>query len=199
MISLKVIATIFLLSSGANAAVTKYVFASDKGAIAFHAVGKPSAIKINGTGEGAKGELTLSEDKKLSGVLTLNLKSLSSGIDLRDKHMKEKYLLVEKYPDTQLTVKDLAITPEVAALGQAAEQDLPFIGKLKLKGVEKDVSGTIHIKKTASSLEVNARFSLKLDDFEIDIPKYLGITVASDVSIEVKANPAVSAEPNAKN
>src|ERR1700743_1526023 len=89
-------ALVCLFSLTGFAAAKSIVF-SPTGTVTFLAVGKPSAIKINGTGEAAKGSLTLAADNKASGVLTFNLKSLNTGIDLRDKHMKEKYLQVDQF------------------------------------------------------------------------------------------------------
>ncbi|MBX9766702.1 MAG: YceI family protein, partial [Bdellovibrionales bacterium] len=63
----------------------------------------------------------------------------------------------------------------------AKANDLPFTGKLKLHGVEKDVSGTFSIVGTAEGAEVESQFSLNLKDFGIEVPKYLGITIAETV------------------
>ena len=53
----------FQLASSGNAAPPKaFAFAPDAGSITFQAVGRPSAIKINGKGKGADGELTLKGD-----------------------------------------------------------------------------------------------------------------------------------------
>jgi polyisoprenoid-binding protein YceI len=175
---------------GAYAATKTIDFPADKGAVTFSAVGKPSAIKINGSGEGAKGQLTVGDDNKAAGVLTFNMTTLKTGIDMRDKHMKEKYLLVEQFPESQLTIKDLTV-PSNFLSGASGEQDVPFTGKLKLKGTEKDVQGTAHVKSSSGALEVTANFSIKLDDFGVDIPKYLGITVANDVKIEVSSKPVI--------
>lgn len=179
-----------LMSLYVSAATKAIEFPAGKGAVTFRAVGRPAAIKINGSGEAAHGTLTIDDDKKATGTLTFNLKSLTTGIDLRDKHMKEKYLQVDRYPESQLTIKNLAI-PDRVLNSTSAEQDIPFSGKLKLKGTEKDVQGTAHVKKSNENLDVTAQFSIKLDDFGVDIPKYLGITVANEVKIEVSSQPLI--------
>jgi polyisoprenoid-binding protein YceI len=182
-----------LIAIAANAtsvAAPKSIEFPAAGTVTFLAIGKPAAIKINGSGEAVKGSLAIAADNKASGVLTFNLKSLNTGIDLRDKHMKEKYLQVDQYPESQLTIKDLAI-PDDVWTATAAPKDIPFTGKLKLKGTEKDVQGTAHVKKHGSNLELTAQFSIKLDDFGVDIPKYLGITVANEVKIEVSSTPII--------
>lgn len=196
------LAVTLLLFQFANASPQQFSFTPEKGQVLFHAIGRPSAIKINGTGEGARGTLTIGADGKMNGHLTFNLNSLTSGIDLRDHHMKEKYLEVGKYSQAELLITSLPLTEPVLAettgKSPATEESLPFNGQLKLKDVTKNVSGTAKIKKAASALEIEAQFSLKLDDYGIDIPKYLGVTVASEVQIEVKAQPAlISADKNA--
>lgn len=185
------IAFTVLIAESALAVVTGFDFGNGKGSVTFQAVGKPSAIKINGTGEATKGNLALGADKKVAGVLTFDLKSLTTGIDMRDHHMKEKYLEVEKFPTAQLTIKDLAVPDSLLNSTAAEAKDLAFTGKLKLKGVEKDVKGVAQIKRDGANLQLTANFSIQIEDFGIDIPKYLGITVANEVKIEVASQPVI--------
>ena len=157
-------------------------FAGDKGTITFDAVGKPAAIKIHGEGGSAKGTMSLA-GKKLSGQLVFPLDTLKTGIELRDTHMKEKYLDVPHYSEAKLTIKDLEL-PEAFAQGTESElKEFPFKGMLTLKGVEKEVTGSCDVKRKDGSMEVTAKFSLKLTDYKVDIPSYMGIVVAEDVKV----------------
>src|SRR5262245_34322468 len=72
------------------------------GQVEFHAIGKPSAIKIHGKGEAPKGKITL-DNGKIGGVITAHLASFDTGIQTRNEHMKNKYLGVQKYPEAKLT------------------------------------------------------------------------------------------------
>lgn len=63
----------------------------------FVAKGRPALIAIKGTGDGATGSLN-EMNGTITGEIQFQLKSLKTGIDLRDSHLKDKYLEVEKFP-----------------------------------------------------------------------------------------------------
>ena len=57
---------------------------------------------------------------------------------------------------------------------------------LKLHNTEKEVSGTVIVKSQSDNkVNVSAELSLKLSDFNIEIPSYKGITVAEKVKIKI--------------
>ena len=70
-------------------------FKESDGKVTFLAIGKPAMIKIVGEGTGPHGDLTIFDDK-LQGTLTIDMKKLTTKIELRDDHMKNKYLEVFK-------------------------------------------------------------------------------------------------------
>ena len=64
----------------------KFVIDADSSA-EFLAVGRPSMIKINGTGGKVQGKFALDGAKSI-GEITLDLRDFTTGMQLRDKHMK---------------------------------------------------------------------------------------------------------------
>lgn len=146
----------------------------------FTAVGKPGFLRINGKEGKLSGSVVVSATRKLSATLESALDDFKTGIDLRDEHMKKKHLETEKYPKAVLTLDSLPIDPSL-------EQDVPFDGKLLFHGVERPVSGKAKLtpKDGGKTVEVEAEFSIKLSDFKVDIPHYLGVTVAEDVEVRV--------------
>src|SRR5262245_42355900 len=88
------------------------------GSIDFFATGWPSALKIHGKGAGPAGTLTLN-GSSATGSLSVDLGTLKTGIALRDRHMKEEYLQVDRYPQATLTLAhlDLAQVPAGSAFG----------------------------------------------------------------------------------
>ena len=155
-----------------------------KGVVQFKAIGRPSALKINGNGEGPKGVFTI-EDKTLSGNATFTLESLDTGIKLRNEHMKKKYLETDKYPEAKFSFTKVAL-PENINEESAKIDKVSFEGVLTLHGVEKTVNGTSKIERNGSSISVNAEFGIKLSDFGIGIPSFAGITVAETVDVLVE-------------
>ena len=150
------------------------------GAVEFLAVGRPSMLKIHGTATGPVANLS-DDGKQLKGSIDFDMDKLDTGIAMRTEHMKEKYLQVKQYPKATLTLSDV---PVDAAFEKSLSSggDKPFKGKLALHGKEHDVAGTY----TADNGLVKAKFPLTLSDYSIDVPKYLGVTVADTVDVNVE-------------
>ena len=162
---------------------------TDAGSVEFVATGWPSALKIHGKGTGPGGTLTVT-DHSVSGSLAVDLASLETGISLRDRHLKEEYLQVERYPQARLTLSrlDVTLVPDGATFGAVA---VPFEGTLLLHGVEKPVSGLAKVSRRDSQIAVSAQFSINLGDFGVAVPKYMGITVAEKVDVKAAFSAAV--------
>jgi polyisoprenoid-binding protein YceI len=162
---------------------------TDAGNVEFLATGWPSALKIHGKGKGPDGVLNIT-DRAVSGSLAVDLTSLETGIALRDRHLKEEYLQVDRFPQARLTLTHLDVTqvPEGAAFGPVT---VPFEGTLLLHGVEKPVSGQAKVSRNDARVNVSAQFSIKLGDFGVDIPKYMGITVAEKVDVKTAFSAAL--------
>ncbi|RYZ68942.1 MAG: YceI family protein, partial [Proteobacteria bacterium] len=109
---------------------------------------------------------TMKGDEVMAQNIVVNLKSLKTGVELRDKHTL-KHLEVQKYPDAVLTM----------AKGKGGKG----VGKIKIRGIEKPISGTY----TVSGSELNAEFKLNLPDFKITGIKYMGVGVEDEVVLHV--------------
>jgi polyisoprenoid-binding protein YceI len=156
--------------------------------VKFLAVGRPSMLRVNGEGAGPEGDLEIN-GQEVTGRLNVNLASLVTGNEIRDSHMKEKYLEVAKFQTAVLTLKPMKLPSSFASLAAApsnAPLELSFEGELELHGTKQNVSGKVKLQtKSANLVQFDATFPLKLTDFKIGIPKYAGITIAENVDIEV--------------
>lgn len=152
------------------------------GTTEFHATGHPSAIKIVGKGAAPTGAFKV-EGLKVTGTATFDLTSLDTGIEMRNQHMKEKYLETGKFPTCTLTVSDMALPKTLDDGGSLSA--VPFTGKLSLHGVEHAVSGTCDLAKKNGAVSFDATFEIKVDDYKIDQPKFAGITMADTVQVSV--------------
>lgn len=151
------------------------------GELNFLAVGKPAMIKIKGTGPAPMAKAII-DNNKMSVDANLLLSELETGISLRDEHMKDKYLQVKEFPNARLKV-ELINLPEGFESKPTSIKDQPFQGKLTLHGKEQNISGVYSL---SDSLELTANFNIKLTDFGIEIPNYLGVKVADTVAIDTK-------------
>lgn len=143
--------------------------------VAFTAVG-PAGLKI----EGKSSELALTDDSQNLTII-VPLANLKTGIDLRDKHMREKYLEVGKYPNAELVVPraNLKLPADGSASGQAQ-------GTMKIHGKTKPVTVSYTAKRAGSKFEVAGDVRININDFGIEVPSYMGVTVKPDVVINVR-------------
>ncbi len=118
------------------------------------------------TGE-VKGEAVVFGDTVKAENVIVTLRNIKTGIALRDKHATEKYLDVAKFPD--------------ATLLQATGKGGKGRGRLKIRGIENEVSGTYKIK----GKELHAEFQVKLSAFGITGIKYMGVGVSDEIRIHI--------------
>lgn len=137
-------------------------------------VSGPAGLKIDGT----TGDLTAVEDGG-NVVLTVSLANLTTGIGLRDQHMREKYLEVPKFPATTLTVARSALT--VPASGQKSAGDAP--ATLNLHGQSRPVTVHYESKADGTAVVTSGTFHINMNDFGITVPTYLGVTVKPGVDV----------------
>lgn len=163
--------TLALILLTLNTYASSYKISESKAS--FVAKGFPSFIKITGVSSDLKGEIN--EDKEmLSGTITLDPKTLKTGMDLRDNHMKDNYLQVEEFTMITLTLKPF----KPSASGKTE-------GVLKLHGKEKAVMVDYKLKKDEKIISVDASFEIDIVDFSISVPSFQGITVAKKIGLNI--------------
>lgn len=174
----KTILAIALVSLTGFSTFAAIPLATSGGEINFTATGKPGFLKINGkANSGLLANNLKLENGSASGDFEFSLKQLDTGIDLRNEHMKNKYLEIGKYPSAKLTLKPVAFSDAEFK----SDVKKSFNGTLTLHGVTKDVSG--NFEYSAKTKNISANFNIKVSDFNIDIPKYMGIVVSENVEV----------------
>jgi len=140
--------------------------------VTFLAVGSPGFLEIEGT----EGKLTADglslEGTIVKGKVKVKLAEVTTDMDLRDRHMHEKYFEVTKFP---WAVLDL--DPSDLKSGK-------FTGTLTLKGDSKKVSG----KLSGGGGKIEASFTISIKNYPaLGVPSWLGVTIADEVQVKVKA------------
>lgn len=154
-------------------------FKTSEGKVEF--LSKASLNEFTGTSEKLNGLINLSE-----GLLDfyIDLNTLKTGIGLRDKHMRENYLETKEFPFAEFTGKineSIDLTP-----GQS--KAVTATGKFKIHGVEREI--TVPGKLTAmngNQLKLEAKFTVLLSDYNIEIPKVLFYELAEDQVVTINA------------
>jgi polyisoprenoid-binding protein YceI len=141
--------------------------------VSFQAWG-PAGMKIEGTTP----DLSLA-DQGDNIVITVPLANLGTGISLRDRHMKEKYLEVQKYPSATLSISRTAL--KLPSGEDKVETDVPSM--INLHGQTRPVTVHYEAKRDGSSLSARGKFHINMTDFGITVPSYLGVTVKPDVDV----------------
>lgn len=183
------ILSLIFFSTQAFSAIEKYKLQSSQSKIEFKAVGMPSSLKIVGVSNQLDGGLIF-QDGLLSGEASLKLETLETGIKLRDEHMKNKYLQIGQYPFAKLKLKQLELKRGVVS--EISLKEIPFEGELELHGITKPMNGLLSLRGDKGKLSVVAAFKIKSDDFQIDTPKFAGITLASDIDLKIEATAQAS-------
>jgi polyisoprenoid-binding protein YceI len=131
------------------------------------------------------GSMTASEAgaRAFDGSVAVDLRTLDTGINLRNEHLREKYLEVGKGPGF-----DTATLSEIDLNGVDAgtsEGKGSFTGLLTLHGARKTVKGSVDVRAQGTGLHVKASFPVDLSDYAIAKPRYLGVGVKDIVQVEV--------------
>jgi len=120
--------------------------------------------------------------RAFDGSVAVNLRTLDTGIGLRNEHLRDTYLEVGKGQDF-----DTATMTGIALNGfdaDAPEGKRSFTGLLTLHGVSKTVAGVIDVRTAGAGLRVKASFPVNLSDYGIRTPRYLGVGVKDTVQVE---------------
>ena len=119
----------------------------------------------------------------IDGTLAVDLRTLDTGISLRNEHMRDNYLEVGKgagYDSATLTGIDLK-----GVNGDAPDGKGSFAAMLTVHGATKGVSGPVEVRKAGNGLRVKASFPVNLPDYNIPEPRYLGVGVKNTVQVDV--------------
>ncbi len=149
----------------------------------FSAESSNGAVKIRGLlKEGTPGDGALIQmGRELTGSIRVPLDALDTGITLRTRHMKEKYLETAKFPIAELNLGSL---PFPDAAGDFRMEGLPFQARLKLHGVDKPVAGKATLWRKGKQLGFAPEFRVSLKDFAIEKPSFLGVSLTETVEVK---------------
>ena len=142
-------------------------WAADKGSVAIDIELQPTG-SFTAHAETLPGAIEQQKDLLVAKNIVFSIADLSSGIELRDKHMKDEYFEVEKFPKATLK----------AAKGKKGK----FVGILNVHGVDSKVAGTYKV----SGNSLTALFKATLSQFKIKKAAYMGVGVTDEVNVTIK-------------
>lgn len=127
--------------------------------------------------------ITPNDAQSVKGEVSVDLRSLDTGISLRNRHLRSNYLEVEKGPTfAAARLRDIRV--------EKLAGKTTFRGMLTLHGESRPVSGTANIEPNGGGYRVVATFPVRISDFRIPEPTYLGVGVKDEVVVRVNLSAA---------
>jgi polyisoprenoid-binding protein YceI len=128
----------------------------------------------------------------LTGLIDLNqnlvdfyvdLNTLDTGINLRNRHMRNNYLETDKYPFAEFTGSmNLIFDPESTDM-----QEVMVIGEFTIHGVTREMEITGTLQRADNDVELNASWTVLLEDHNIDRPGVIFYELAEEQEVTIKA------------
>ena len=148
--------------------------------ISFKTKGSPVLVSIEGKSEApCTGDWIVNGDDATNSKVVMDLTKLDTGISLRNKHLKDNYLNVTKFPTATMTnIEASGIGGLLKKAGKST-----FKGMLELHGSKKPIQGTYEVK---DGNQYSGNFEIDLPDFDVERPSFMGVKVVDKVYITFK-------------
>ena len=132
------------------------------------------------------GKLTLDPQKKLilSGEFSVPVEKLTTGNNMRDKHMKEKYLEIGKGFD-RITLKIPEQKYEPSSQKNTLKVSWEFHGVVKETSIIVEKISFTQKKDEPQKVNFEIRTELNILDFKIKKPGFLGISMNEIIKLEM--------------
>jgi len=123
----------------------------------------------------------------IKGILQVDLRTLKTGIDTRDEHMRDNHLHTDKYPYAFFEIESAEPLPEMTVLDSTYTAKIS--GNFYIHGNHRKVSVDIFLMRAiqpsgGESMKVRAKFAMNLDEYKIPRPKALFLKLAETIEIE---------------
>ncbi|MGE5496542.1 MAG: YceI family protein [Syntrophothermus sp.] len=113
--------------------------------------------------------------------LEVDLRTIDTGIGLRNRHMRENYLETDKYPMAVFKGKLIRADQQ-----QGGAYDVTAQGDMTIHGVTKPITvkGTL-TPSEAGGYRISSRFELKLPDYNIPVPQMMFLKISEVMKMEL--------------
>lgn len=123
----------------------------------------------------------------ISAKLRVDLRTLKTGIDKRDEHMRENHLHTDKYPYAFFEIDSIAPIPTLTTFDSV--YTTKAAGRFYIHGHYRRLNSDLQILRKklshgSETIKVRAKFSIDLDKYKIPRPKALFLKLAETIEIE---------------
>ena len=144
-------------------------------------ISRAPLLEFEGVSDKLQGLIDL--DKNLVDFY-IDLETLDTGIELRDKHMRDSYLETATYPFAEFTGTFLRL-PDATALGT---QFVTVTGTFRMHGIDQEITvdGELDFSDP-EEVQLHASWTILLSDYDIDIPKAVFYELDNEQEIVLSA------------
>lgn len=161
---------------------------------AYFADEKLASLPLPSTAKGSTKDLSgtfyltpdgLALDPSRPSTFTVNLKTLTSDKDMRDRRVQSQGLETGTYPSASFTAT--SVTGYDPAKPASEEQDLTLIGTMDLHGVQKELTWDVKARREGDVVTALATVKFKFADFNIPVLNIAGfVSVQDSVTLQVQ-------------
>ncbi len=112
--------------------------------------------------------------------LEVDLASIDTGIGLRNRHMRDNYLEVQRYPYASYRASIVRVT---AGPGGAFRVDSR--GAMTIHGVTRPVEIPCDVTPEARGYRARCSFQVLLTDYQIEIPSIMFLKLSNEIRLEL--------------
>jgi polyisoprenoid-binding protein YceI len=127
--------------------------------------------------------------------VAIDLASIDTGVAMRDRHMRARYLETDKYPKAVFVLRRI-VSPEQLELIPGKPTRMRVEGTLSLHGVERPLTTEVLVTHLThetiggrefpvEALQVHAAFPVRLQDYNIRTPRFLFIRMSQTLKLEI--------------
>ena len=151
---------------------------------------KATIESFDGVTSDVQGRVTLDPEgvDAIEIEVEVDLRTLDTGIELRNRHMRENHLETDRFPVARFTGGTL-VEGAGQSLDPCAAVHVLVEGELDLHGVSRTVRIPLDLVHDGASLRIVGRFPVALSDHDIARPKFLVMKLADvqEVTVDVTA------------
>jgi polyisoprenoid-binding protein YceI len=183
---MRLAAAVALFALASTAAAESHTYPIAKGGsnvVSFHAEDTYDAF--DGKTSDVSGTIVADAAKPAAATIDIriNVDALDTGVSMRNKEMRERYLETNKWP--LATFKSVSVSgPQTVAANQPAE--FSVAGDFTLHGVTKRITIPVRVVLIGDGrLHATSSFNVHMTDFGIRVPHNVLVTVNDDVPVRL--------------
>jgi polyisoprenoid-binding protein YceI len=129
------------------------------------------------------------EDGAIALHVAVDMASLDTGIELRNRHMRENHLHTDEHPEATFDGAKI-VEGDAAALAAEGDHDVTLEGDFTLHGVTRTLQVPARISRTSAGgdarIRLTCEFEVSLADYEIPRPRMLMLKLNEIQKIHVE-------------